>query len=299
MTDSPKTPENYLDGADLEPIAESGPAAMAPLATATAPIAPAAPAASEAAASAPMAPRPTGGGGDNFFVRAAQADKAYTKFFFGFLLMTIGCLMPWAAESEAGSYKLGYYTPIGALILVVGLFGMWRLWLAMVTNKFTLGAVGLNFLVFFWALLQILTLNSDWKYELDPVLAEKQAEATGKTPLTPEKGMFPTLVGTFSDDHDVFTVRQNLNRFGAGRVITSVGSFYVVWVFLASIFGVMSKKKTPAPAGGPSRGGQPGARRPAGAGGAGAGAARAPRGAAEGAAGNPASATPAGEAPKL
>ncbi|MBL8896746.1 MAG: hypothetical protein JNM84_03925 [Planctomycetes bacterium] len=292
VTDSPKTPENYLDGADLEPILESAPAP-----------APAAATAPEAAPQA-MAPRMfPGGGGDNFFLRAAQADKAYTKFFFGFLLMTIGCLMPWAAESELGGYKLGYYTPIGALILVVGLYGMWRLWLAMVTNKFTLGPVGLNFLVFFWGLFQILALNSEWKHVLDPEVAAREAKAAGKPTENVEKGMFPSLAGAFSDDHDLYTVQHNLNGFGPGRVITAFGSIYVVWVFLGSIFGVMSKKKGPAPAGGPSRGGQPsGGRRPAGGAGAGAGGARAPRTPAEAAPGA-ASAAPAaptsGEAPKL
>lgn len=258
MTDRPNTPENYLDGADLEPIVDSAPAEFTPAETLT----PAEMmAATPPSAGAAMGPPRMGGGGDNFFIRAVQADKAYTKFFFGFLLITIGCLMPWTE----GTHLLGYYTVIGALILVVGLYGMWRLWLAMVTNKFTLGPVGLNFLVFFWGMLQILTLNAKWEHELDPEIAQKEIDAGRPALVKQDKGMFPTLIGAFGDDHDYYTLRRNVGHFGSGRIITTIGSSYVMWVFVASMFGVMKKKKPTNAPSGPARGGAGGTRRPGGA----------------------------------
>jgi hypothetical protein len=59
-----------------------------------------------------------------------NTSKEYYRFFFGGLLMVIGCLMPFDADWS----HLGYKTFAGAFFLIIGLGVCWSMWAAVNTG---------------------------------------------------------------------------------------------------------------------------------------------------------------------
>lgn len=303
-SDPGKTPDaplefDFMDGADLVPLHEDGEGSTSGEPETPAVEAPAVePAAVESAAPAPaLAPAATPSVPQKYCIVChslipasarvcpvcstklalyeGTAHKQFWKFLIGFFLITLGCFMPWSE----GLTDVGYQHLIGVFVLLVGLAGMWKMWVGLVANKFSLAPIGWAFLVFFWALYQVMTLANSFQMlarpdakavqtahvrDLSPSELRELIRGVGSADGTAPAGeaakaneekaklakgtgaFFDALFGSFGELFDeegdnLYSMRRNVAHWGMGRLIVFLGSTYIIWVFFASFLGMKKK----------------------------------------------------------
>ncbi len=147
------------------------------------------------------------------------ADKAYYRFFFGGLLITLGALMPFDSDWT----HLGYRSFTGALWLIIGLGVMWTMWGAISTGKVR----------FRWLLLAgIPLLWSLWHLFMNP-------EPPDFGPGIEGWGDLFALIGK----RELSAFGNGLQHYGPGRLFVLLGSLYVELTFILGVFGGVQKNK--------------------------------------------------------
>lgn len=139
-----------------------------------------------------------------------NAAKEYYRFFFGGMLMLIGCFMPFDADWT----HVGYKSIAGGFTILVALGVIWSAWISInIPTMVRMKWYALATIPFVWALLHLIFL--------------------------PE-GMAWGDVGTYFGDINKGGMRQLGNFFqmmGPGKIFIFFGALMVEFTFLGGIFG--------------------------------------------------------------
>ena len=146
-----------------------------------------------------------------------NAAKEYYRFFFGGVLMLIGCLMPFDADWA----HLGYRSFAGACCLVIALGVIWSAWISInIPTMVRMKWYALATIPFVWGLLHMIFLPAGLSWgDLGPMFGDL------KTGGLREMGDF-------------------FQKVGPGKIFVFFGALMVEFTFLGGIFGGAKQLKT-------------------------------------------------------
>lgn len=167
-------------------------------------------------------------------------DKTYYKFLFAGVVMMVGCLMPFSANSAVA----GYQTMSGACYLLIAIGMVWTWWGAIATNRST--GASLKWLLLCVAPLMAVVINMTM---FDPAEAHKVAVAHGWMPADATfseswKALFGDMGSGMAKNAEAATRVENFWRlFGPGQFFVFLGAVMAELGFFGGVLGGAKKNK--------------------------------------------------------
>lgn len=188
-----------------------------------------------------------------------SASKEYYRFFFGGLMILLGCLMPFDADWA----HLGFRTFFGAICFLIGLGICWSMW----------GAINTGIVRMKWILLAVIPFVYGVLFVINPF---PQAEVNGRTEMDIMRPYYEAEAETFTQGQvnqlqeqrrelrvqdprvntwgefgstlgrimlDPSATANALQRSGPGKWFVLFGSLLIEFTFILSIFGGAKKIK--------------------------------------------------------
>ncbi|PIE24087.1 MAG: hypothetical protein CSA62_04585 [Planctomycetota bacterium] len=188
-----------------------------------------------------------------------NASKEYYRFFFGGLMIVLGCLMPFDGDWA----HRGYGTVAGGFFLLIGLGVCWSMWAAINTGIVRMKWILLTIIPFFYSVFFVISpfpkgeFNGQTEMKImapyyeakDGTFSEDQykqlledcAVLREKDPRCNSWKEFSDDLGKFRQDRSA--VGRALQESGPGKWFVFLGSLLVEFTFLMSIFGGFKKIK--------------------------------------------------------
>lgn len=209
----------------------------------------------ELASLEPLEPLETGaptsatGGGDDPLVQLTRGglapaynpycrDKTFYRFLFAGVMILLGCMMPFTADSSRAGYQYvsgGFYTLIGIALV-------WSWWGAIAHNR----PKGVNWVAFCFVPLLAITMNI---VAFDPIAAHKAAVAMGwlqdlpsTVPSASLGEMFKHMGGALAKSaEDAAHVEYFWRLFGPGQLFVFLGALLAEFSLIGGIVGGAKK----------------------------------------------------------
>jgi hypothetical protein len=167
-------------------------------------------------------------------------DKTYYQFLFAGVMMMVGCMMPFSANTAMA----GYQTMSGAVYLLIAIGMVWTWWGAIASNRST--GASLKWLLFCVFPLVAMIMNMS---AFDPKAALEVASAQNWLPANATyseswKALFSDIGSALGKSQEAATRVENFWRlFGTGQFFVFFGALMAELGFFGGVLGGAKKNK--------------------------------------------------------
>jgi hypothetical protein len=167
-------------------------------------------------------------------------DKTYYKFLFAGVVMLLGCLMPFGANTAVA----GYQTMSGAVYTLIAVGMIWTWWAAIANNRSTGASLKWLLLCVFPLIAVLMNMMA-----FDPKAALEVAAARGWMPAEAThseswKALFGDIGSALAKSQDAATRVENFWRlFGTGQFFVFLGALLAEIGFFGGVMGGAKKNK--------------------------------------------------------
>ncbi|MCC7066244.1 MAG: hypothetical protein IT456_25850 [Planctomycetes bacterium] len=167
-------------------------------------------------------------------------DKSNYKFLFAGVMMMVGCMMPFSANTAMA----GYQTMSGGFYLLIAIGMVWTWWGAIASNRST--SASLKWLLFCVFPLVAVIMNMT---AFDPKAAHEVAAARGWLPTDATfseswKALFGDIGSALGKSQEAATRVENFWRlFGTGQFFVFLGALMAELGFFGGVLGGAKKNK--------------------------------------------------------